>query len=77
MNEQSLSHFPLNSDIWIKDVDDWIGVTDSRQRKKIQNRRNHGHSVRRPTRNSTRTNYGTGAKKRGVSQNAKGEDHYC
>lgn len=40
MNEQSNSHFPLISDIWVKDVDDWLGVADTRQRRKIQNRRN-------------------------------------
>lgn len=40
MNEQSRSHFHLGSDVWVKSVDDWGGVTDSQQRRKIQNRRN-------------------------------------
>lgn len=40
MDKQSHSHFPFNGNIWVNDVDDWMGVTDSHQRRKIQNRRN-------------------------------------
>ncbi|OBT57611.1 hypothetical protein VE04_01455 [Pseudogymnoascus sp. 24MN13] len=40
MNEQSHSHFPLNSNIWVNDTENWLGVADSHERRKIQNRRN-------------------------------------
>ncbi|KAL3422950.1 hypothetical protein PVAG01_04697 [Phlyctema vagabunda] len=58
MDGQNNLATPVNSDIWIKDVDDWLGVTESRQRRKIQNRRNQ-----RACR----------AKKRGASQNSNSE----
>ncbi|KFY98580.1 hypothetical protein V500_01600 [Pseudogymnoascus sp. VKM F-4518 (FW-2643)] len=58
MDEQSHSHFPFNGNIWVNDVDDWMGVTDSHQRRKIQNRRNQ-RAFR--------------AKKRGTTQNANSE----
>ncbi|OBT71629.1 hypothetical protein VF21_08951 [Pseudogymnoascus sp. 05NY08] len=58
MNEQSHSHFPLNSNIWVNDTENWLGVADSHQRRKIQNRRNQ-RAFR--------------AKKRGESQNANSE----
>ncbi|KAI1370134.1 hypothetical protein F4677DRAFT_451682 [Hypoxylon crocopeplum] len=43
MDEFSRSYFPLSTSLAearVRDVDDWSGVADSRQRRRIQNRRN-------------------------------------
>jgi hypothetical protein len=31
---------PGDNKIWVRDVDDWLGVTNRQERRKIQNRRN-------------------------------------
>ncbi|PVH69201.1 hypothetical protein DL98DRAFT_392004, partial [Cadophora sp. DSE1049] len=58
-------------DLWVMDEDDWLGVSNSRERRKIQNRRNQ-RTFRKKivTRLSTRANYVLGAKKRGEFQSA-------
>ncbi|OBT67949.1 hypothetical protein VE03_02563 [Pseudogymnoascus sp. 23342-1-I1] len=58
MNEQSHSHLPLDSSVWVNDVDNWLGMADSRQRRRAQNRRNQ-RAFR--------------AKKRGASHNTSSE----
>lgn len=43
MDEAGRSYFPLSSHLGrtrVGDVDDWSGVSDGRQRRRIQNRRN-------------------------------------
>lgn len=43
---------PGDNKIWVKDVDDWLGVTDQQERRRIQNRRNQ-RALRKKTRPST------------------------
>lgn len=72
---QSMDEFgqisgPVCRTILVKDVDDWRGVADGHQRRKIQNRRNQRAS--REDTNSeylTKTNYLTGAKRREACHN--------
>ncbi|KAI1776588.1 hypothetical protein F4818DRAFT_439989 [Hypoxylon cercidicola] len=62
MDEIGRFYFPLSTNLvgtYVGDVDDWSGVTDGRQRRKIQNRRNQ--RARR-------------AKKRGVCDQADNTD---
>lgn len=41
MSEQGPSRLPSGDNrIWVKDVDDWQGVTNQQERRRIQNRRN-------------------------------------
>ncbi|OTA99626.1 hypothetical protein M426DRAFT_325010 [Hypoxylon sp. CI-4A] len=62
MDEAGRFYFPLSSHLGgtrVGDVDDWSGVSDGRQRRKVQNRRNQ--RARR-------------AKKRGICDQADNED---
>lgn len=41
MSEQGPSRLPPGDNkIWVKDLDDWQGVTNQQERRRIQNRRN-------------------------------------
>lgn len=53
MQEQGPSHLPPGDNkIWVKDKDDWLGVTNQQERRRIQNRRNQ-RALRKETRPST------------------------
>lgn len=53
MQEQGPSRLPPGDNkIWVKDVDDWLGVTNQQERRRIQNRRNQ-RALREETRPTT------------------------
>lgn len=53
MSEQGPSCFPPGDNrIWVKDVDDWQGITNQQERRRIQNRRNQ-RALREETRPAT------------------------
>lgn len=56
MQEQGPSRLPPGDNkIWVKDMDDWLGVTNNNQeRRRIQNRRNQ-RALREGTLPATQT----------------------
>ncbi|KAG6364115.1 hypothetical protein INS49_005713 [Diaporthe citri] len=78
MQEQGPSRLPLGDNkIWAKDEDDWLGVTNQQERRRIQNRRNQralqerGHLGRQIRRRRPTARYGFRAVLAGQSHDSQ------